>query len=232
MVAPIRAAVFEFFVRTLPPRRRFLLAADRNRRSICWKTLRFSAADIDWLSGTGRFKPDNLLDYLRPPSASKATCTPYEKAPRSSPTSRSCASPAAAGRAVCRDAADQYSALPVTGRRESRRAVLLAAPDKLLVDFRICAARSTPGRVDARRGRVFVAGFAWHGDGAGRRSISGIPLYGTMAHSFIRIVRRRGDGVAECFARSRGRRILTTLLLDTYDTEAAARKVVALVADG
>jgi len=53
----------------------------------------------------------------------------------------------------------------------------------------------------------------------------GIPLYGTMAHSFIE--EQDDEAVAfELFARARPDNVV--LLLDTYDTEAAARKVVAL----
>ena len=70
----------------------------------------------------------------------------------------------------------------------------------------------------------YIAGF----DGtattlAGR--LWGLPLYGTMAHSFIQAWDDEARAF-EDFARSQPENVV--LLLDTYDTEAAARKVVAL----
>src|SRR5215831_11055928 len=56
-------AVFELFVRSLPPRRGFLLAAGLQQALDFLEDLRFSAADIDWLKSTGRFS-GKLLDYL------------------------------------------------------------------------------------------------------------------------------------------------------------------------
>jgi len=53
----------------------------------------------------------------------------------------------------------------------------------------------------------------------------GIPIYGTMAHSFIETFDDESKAFA-AFAQSRPDNLV--LLLDTYDTEAAARKVVAL----
>src|SRR3954452_9400031 len=58
-----KEAVFEFFVRRLPPRRGFLLAAGLDDALDYLETLRFSAEEIDWLKRSGRFR-DNLLDYL------------------------------------------------------------------------------------------------------------------------------------------------------------------------
>src|SRR5580658_6934086 len=58
-----QTAVFEFFVRTLPARRVFLLAAGLEQALDFLENLRFSAADVEWLKSTGRFK-QNLLDYL------------------------------------------------------------------------------------------------------------------------------------------------------------------------
>jgi nicotinate phosphoribosyltransferase len=56
-------AVFEPFVRSLPARRGFLLAAWLHQALDFLENLRFSAAEIDWLKSTGRFNKD-LLDYF------------------------------------------------------------------------------------------------------------------------------------------------------------------------
>jgi nicotinate phosphoribosyltransferase len=56
-------AVFEFFVRNLPARRGFLLAAGLEQALDFLENLRFSAEEIAWLKHTGRFGKD-LLDYL------------------------------------------------------------------------------------------------------------------------------------------------------------------------
>ena len=58
-----KTAVFEFFVRMLPARRGFLLAAGLEQALDYLENLRFCAAEIDWLKSTGRFR-QNLLDYL------------------------------------------------------------------------------------------------------------------------------------------------------------------------
>ena len=71
----------------------------------------------------------------------------------------------------------------------------------------------------------YIAGFAGTATVLAGKAF-GIPLYGTMAHSFIQAHRRREPRRSQL---SRGRaRSNLVLLLDTYDTEAAARKVVAL----
>jgi nicotinate phosphoribosyltransferase len=53
----------------------------------------------------------------------------------------------------------------------------------------------------------------------------GIPLYGTMAHSFIQAHDEEANAF-ENFARSHPK--ASTLLIDTYDTEAAARSLLPL----
>src|SRR5436305_42065 len=56
-------AAFELFVRSLPARRGFLLAAGLHQALDFLENLRFSSAEIEWLKSTGRFN-NNLLEYL------------------------------------------------------------------------------------------------------------------------------------------------------------------------
>jgi len=81
-----KEAVFEFFVRRLPERRGFLLAAGLDDALTYLETLRFSPGEIDWLKSTKRFRR-NLIDYLAA-FRFTATCTPFRKAPSAFPTSR------------------------------------------------------------------------------------------------------------------------------------------------
>jgi nicotinate phosphoribosyltransferase len=100
---------------------------------------------------------------------------------------------------------------------------VLAAPGKLLVDFGMRRAHGAEAALLAARAS-YLAGFAGTATVLAGQEF-GIPLYGTMAHSFIEA---QDDETAafEIFARARPDNVV--LLLDTYDTETAARKVVAL----
>src|SRR5262249_22115390 len=58
-----QTAVFEMFVRRLPPARRFLLAAGLAQAIDYLQTLRFSPQEIDFLDGLGSFSRP-FLDHL------------------------------------------------------------------------------------------------------------------------------------------------------------------------
>ena len=214
-------AVFEFFARSLPPRRGFLLAAGLAQALDYLEGLRFSAADIAWLDSTGRFGK-RLLDYL---AAFRFTGDVH-------------AMPEGtvffAGEPILRVTTPLPQAQFVESRlinilhfqsliaAKAARCVL-AAPDKLLVDFGMRRAHGAEAGLMAARAS-YVAGFAGTATILAGKKF-GIPLYGTMAHSFIEAFDDEAAAF-ETFARARPDNVV--LLLDTYDTEAAARKVVAL----
>jgi nicotinate phosphoribosyltransferase len=216
-----QTAVFEFFVRRLPPRRGFLLAAGLEQALDYLENLRFSAADIDWLKSTGRFK-QSLLDYL--------AAFRFEGDVHGMPEGTAFF----ANEPILRVTAP----LPQAQLAETRlinilhfqtlvaskaARCVLAAPGKLLVDFGLRRAHGAEAGLMAARAS-FLAGFAGTATVLAGKQF-GLPLYGTMAHSFIEAFDDEAAAF-EAFARARPDNL--TLLLDTYDTEAAARKVVAL----
>lgn len=99
----------------------------------------------------------------------------------------------------------------------------LAAPDATLVDFGLRRAHGAEAGLLAARAS-YLGGFdATATVLAGARF--GIPLSGTMAHSFVQSFERESDAFL-AFARARPEGLV--FLIDTYDTEAAARNIVAL----
>jgi nicotinate phosphoribosyltransferase len=101
--------------------------------------------------------------------------------------------------------------------------MVLAAPGKQPVDFGLrCAHGAEAGLMAARAS--YLAGFAGTATVLARKNF-GIPVFGTMAHSFIQAHDDETTAFS-AFARSRPDNLV--LLIDTYDTEAAARKVVKL----
>jgi nicotinate phosphoribosyltransferase len=81
-------AIFELFVRELPRRRGFLMAAGLEQALKFLEDLRFTAEEIDWLKSTGRFSARTLNYLAELPLRVKSM--PCRKGRYSSPTSQSC----------------------------------------------------------------------------------------------------------------------------------------------
>src|SRR5258707_5477058 len=101
--------------------------------------------------------------------------------------------------------------------------MVLAAPGKRLVDFGLRRAHGAEAGLMAARAS-YIAGFAGTATVLADKWF-GIPIFGTMAHSYIQIHDDETQAVQN-FSPARPKNL--NLLIDTYDTEAAARKVVAL----
>jgi nicotinate phosphoribosyltransferase len=216
-----RPAVFEFFVRKLPPERGFLMAAGLEQALDFLENLCFTHEDLDWLASTGRFTP-RLLEYL----ASFRFTGDVHAMPEGTilfanePILRVTA-PIAEAQLVETRLLNLLHFETLIASKAAR--MILAAPGKLPIDFGLRRAHGAEAGVLAARAS-YIAGFAGTATLEAER-LFGIPTFGTMAHSFIEA---HDDEVTafERFAHARPDSL--TLLLDTYDTEAAAKKVVAL----
>lgn len=219
--AETKTAVFEFFVRKLPPRRGFLIAAGLEQTLQFLENLRFSPEEIEWLASTRRFDK-SLLDQL---SDFRFTGDVHAL-----PEGRIFF----ANEPILRITASMPQAQLVETRvinllhfqtliASKAARIVLAASGKLLVDFGLRRAHGAEAGLMAARAS-YIAGFAGTATMLAEHEF-GIPTFGTMAHSFVEAYETEAAAF-ESFAHSRPGNL--TLLIDTYDTEAAARKVVAL----
>ncbi|SME89955.1 nicotinate phosphoribosyltransferase [Tistlia consotensis] len=214
-------AVFEFFVRRLPARRGFLLAAGLEQVVGFLTEARVDAAELDWLGRSGRFT-GRLLDYL----AGFRFTGDLDALPEGTPVFADeplvrVTAPILEAQLVETRLINflQYQTLVAT--KAAR--MVLSAPGKGLVDFGLRRAHSGEAGLLAARA-AWLAGFAGTASVPAEQAF-GIPLVGTMAHSFVQAF----DSEAEAFlAFARARPDQTVFLLDTYDTERAARTVTEI----
>jgi nicotinate phosphoribosyltransferase len=214
-------AVFEFFSRKLPARRGFLLAAGLEQAVEWLEQLRFSAEELDWLKSTGRFT-SALLDALKDfRFTGDVDAMPEGTAFFADEPILRVAAPMPQAQLVESRLINILHYQTVVASKAAR--MVLAAPGKTLVDFGLRRAHGAEAGLMAARAS-YVAGFSATATMlAGARY--GVPLSGTMAHSFVQCFDDEAAAF-EAFASSRPEGLV--LLIDTYDTEAAARKVVAL----
>ncbi|MBI4987308.1 MAG: nicotinate phosphoribosyltransferase [Rhodocyclales bacterium] len=216
-----RTAVFEFFVRKMPENRNFLVAAGLEQVLEYLESLHFTEAELDWLAGCGRFRKD-FVDSLADLRFSGDVAAMPEGTPffPDEPILRVVA-PLPQAQLVETRIINLLQFQVMVASKAAR--VRLAAPGRLLVDFGLRRAHGAEaGLLSARAS--YLAGFDGTSDVlAGMKW--GIPLYGTMAHSYIQAHDSEVQAF-EDFARSHP--AASTMLIDTYDTEAAARKLVPL----
>jgi nicotinate phosphoribosyltransferase len=216
-----KTAVFEFFVRKLPARRGFLMAAGLEQALQFLENLRFSPEEIEWLASTRRFEKsllDGLSDFR---FAGDVHAVPEGRIFFANEPILRITAPMPQAQLLETRLINLLHFQTLIASKAAR--MVLAAPGKLLVDFGLRRAHGAEAGLMAARAS-YIAGFAGTATMLAEQTF-GIPTYGTMAHSFVEAYDTE-TAAFESFARSRPQNL--TLLVDTYDTEAAARKVVAL----
>src|SRR5881409_4416486 len=174
-------AVFEFFVRKLPPRRGFLVAAGLEQALDYLENLLFTPGELDWIAKSGRFSTA-LVEYLTQfrftgdVHAMPEGTVFFPEEP------------------IVRVTAPLPQAQLIETRlinllhfqtliaSKAARAVLVAA-GKPLVDFGLRRAHGAEAGLLAARAS-YLAGFSGTATVQAGMLFS-IPLYGTMAHSFV-----------------------------------------------
>jgi nicotinate phosphoribosyltransferase len=214
-------ATFEFFVRKLPPSRNFLLAAGLEQALGFLENLRFTSEDLEWLRGCGLFRT-SLADYLEKlhftgdvhAMPEGTVFFPDEPIVRVT-------APLPQAQLVETRLINLLHFQTLIASKAVRS--VLVAPGKLLVDFGLRRAHGAEAGLLAARAS-YLAGFSGTSAVAAAPQF-GIPIYGTMAHSFIQ-AHEDETAAFERFAYANADNVV--LLIDTYDTEAGAAKVVSL----
>ncbi|HYQ99342.1 MAG TPA: nicotinate phosphoribosyltransferase [Casimicrobiaceae bacterium] len=216
-------AAFELFVRKLPRERHFMLAAGLAQVVEYLMALRFTREDLDWLAAGGRF-PRDFVDSL----ADLRFTGDLDAMPEG--TVCFADEPLLRVVAPLREAQLVESRLmnlvhysTLVASKAARSA--LAAPGRLLVDFGLRRAHGAEAALLSARAS-YLAGFAGTATVEAGRAF-GIPVFGTMAHSYVQAHADEATAF-ERFARAHPANAV--LLIDTYDTERGAQKVVELAA--
>jgi nicotinate phosphoribosyltransferase len=214
-------AVFELFVRKLPPGRNFLVAAGLEQAVEFLEGLRFEDEALDWIRSCGIFKPafaERLagLRFTGDVHAMPEGTVFFPNEPCLRVTA-----PMPEAQLVESRLLNLVHFETMVASKAARS--VLVAPGKLLVDFGLRRAHGAEAGLLAARA-AYLAGFNGSSVAmAGPRF--GIPVFGTMAHSFVQSHESETAAFLH-FARAFPGSAL--LLVDTYDTVAAARKIVAL----
>jgi nicotinate phosphoribosyltransferase len=214
-------AVFEFFVRRLPPTRGFLVAAGLEQVVEFLESARFSEAELDWLAGSGRFSGALLDDLARWRFTGDVHAMPEGTVFFPDEPILRVTAPLPQAQLVETRIINLLQLQTLIASKAAR--MVLAAPGKTLVDFGLRRAHGAEAGLLAARA-CYLAGFAGSATVLAEARF-GVPLFGTMAHAFI----QAHDDEAQAFVNfARARPQHTTLLIDTYDTERGAERVVAL----
>jgi nicotinate phosphoribosyltransferase len=215
------SAVFELFVRKLPAERAFMVAAGLEQALDFIEQARFDDEELGWVTRCGTFAP-GFADWLRELRFTGDVWAMPEGTVffANEPILRVVA-PIAEAQWLETRILNLVHFQTVIASKAAR--VALAADGHPLIDFGLRRAHGAEAGVLAARA-AYLAGFAGTATAyAGPRF--GIPVFGTMAHSFV----QAHDDEAQAFTHfAESFPANAMLLIDTYDTVEGARCVAGI----
>jgi nicotinate phosphoribosyltransferase len=212
-------AVFSLFVRRLPAARNFLVACGLDDFLAEIEALRFEADDIAYLRAQGF--PDDFLDWLKLYRFSgDVFALPEGTLFFENEPILEIVAPLGEAQLIETLAINQIGFASMIAAKAAR--VVEAAAGRAVVDFGSRRAHGFDAAIKAARAS-YVAGAASTSNVLAGK-LYGIPVAGTMAHSFVQAF----DDESEAFRAFARVYPETVLLVDTYDTLEGVKKVIAL----
>jgi len=214
-------ATFSLFIRKYPAQRSYFVAAGLSEVLPYLETLRFTPDDLAYLSSTGLF-PERFLDFLKGwRFTGEVQALPEGSIFFEDEPILEVSAPIIEAQLVETFIINAVSLQTMIATKASRS--VQAAAGRPLVDFSL---RRTQGRdAGLKVARAsYLAGFLGTSNVLAGK-IYGIPIFGTMAHSFITSFSHEIDAF-RVFARNFP--TITTLLIDTYDNVSGARHAMTV----
>ncbi len=212
-------ATFSLFVRTYPPNRGYFVAAGLQDVLDYLETFHFDQAGLDYLASRKLFSDDFLHYVADLRFTGNVTAIPEGRIFFTDEPVLEVTAPIIEAQIVETFIINQIHLQTVIATKAAR--CVHAAGTRLVVDFALRRTHGSDAGMKVARSS-YLAGFAGTSNVmAGQRY--GIPLVGTMAHSFVSSFEREIDAFrayAASFPNS------AILLIDTYDTLAGANNAV------
>src|SRR5918992_1460795 len=216
-------AVFSLFVRRLPPRRNFLLACGLDDALGYLESYRFTATDLDYLAGRPEFQRP-FIEWL----AGFRFQGEVRAVPEGTPVFANepileVIAPLPQAQLMETLVLNQVHLQTMLASKAAR--VVLAARGRTVVDFGMRRMHGTDAALKGARA-FYVAGVAATSNVLAGQ-VYGIPIAGTMAHSYIQV----HHSELEAFRGFSAVYPETVLLVDTYDTLEGVRRVIRLAGE-
>jgi nicotinate phosphoribosyltransferase len=213
-------ATFSLFVRRLPERRNYLLACGLEDVLHYLERLRFTREGLDYLASLGRFS-ERFLHWLEEfRFAGDVDAVPEGTPVFANEPLLEITAPIAQAQLVETFVMNQMHLQTVLASKAAR--VVTAAAGRSVVDFGPRRMHGIDAAIKAARA-FYIAGVAATSNTLAGQ-IYGVPVAGTMAHSFV----QAADNEMSAFRAFAALYPETILLVDTYNTLEGVRHVIAL----
>lgn len=203
-------ATFSLFIRKYPPHRGYFVAAGLAEALRYLKTWRVTEDDLGYLKSTGLFKP-NFLDYLQGVRfTGEVYALPEGSIFFKDEPVLEVSGPIIEAQLVETFIINAVSLQTLIATKASRSTY--AAKGRPLIDFALRRTQGTDAGLQMARAS-YLAGFMGTSNVLAGK-IYGLPIFGTMAHSFISSFAQEIEAFrafSQVFPKT------TTLLIDTYD---------------